>query len=110
MVSMKDIAGRCNVSVATVSKALNNQSDISEETRKRICQIASDMGYYPNSAARALKTNRSIRVAEFRLFLEVHHGVARIVQRVIAAEQDAILRMLVEDGLEKIGLDERGTA
>ena len=51
-----------------------------------------------------------IRVAEFRLFLEVHQGVARIVQRVIAAEQDAILRMLVEDGLEKIGLDERGTA
>ena len=50
------------------------------------------------------------RVAEFRLFLEVHHGVARIVQRVIAAEQDAILRMLAEDGLEKIGLDERGTA
>ena len=43
------------------------------------------------------------RVAEFRLFLEVHHGVARIVQRVIAAEQDAILRMLAEDGLEKIG-------
>ena len=36
MVSMKDIAERCNVSVATVSKALNNQSDISEETRKRI--------------------------------------------------------------------------
>ena len=34
----------------------------------------------------------------------------RIVQRVIAAEQDAILRMLAEDGLEKIGLDERGTA
>lgn len=33
-----------------------------------------------------------------------------IVQRVIAAEQDAILRMLAEDRLEKIGLDERGTA
>ena len=62
MVSMKDIAERCNVSVATVSKALNNQSDISEETRKRICQIASDMGYYPNSAARALKTNRSYNI------------------------------------------------
>ncbi|MBQ9863215.1 MAG: LacI family DNA-binding transcriptional regulator, partial [Lachnospiraceae bacterium] len=28
MVSMKDIAAKCNVSVATVSKALNDQSDI----------------------------------------------------------------------------------
>ncbi|MDD5828147.1 MAG: LacI family DNA-binding transcriptional regulator, partial [Lachnospira sp.] len=35
MVSMRDIAKKCNVSVATVSKALNNHSDISEETKKR---------------------------------------------------------------------------
>ena len=59
MVSMKDIAQRCGVSVATVSKALNGQSDISEETRSRICAIADEMGYLTNSAARALKTNRT---------------------------------------------------
>lgn len=35
MVSMRDIADRCKVSVATVSKALNHHSDISEETRKQ---------------------------------------------------------------------------
>ena len=34
MVSMKDIARRCGVSVATVSKALNGMPDIGEETRK----------------------------------------------------------------------------
>ena len=62
MVSMRDIAEKCSVSVATVSKALNNHSDISEETRKKIRQTASDMGYYPNSAARALKTNRSYNI------------------------------------------------
>ena len=59
MVSMKDIARRCGVSVATVSKALNGQPDIGEETRQRICAIAEDMGYMTNSAARALKTNRT---------------------------------------------------
>ena len=62
MVSMRDIADRCNVSVATVSKALNNHSDISEETRKRIHEAADEMGYYPNSAARALKTHRSYNI------------------------------------------------
>lgn len=59
MVSMKDIAQRCGVSVATVSKALNGQPDIGEETRSRICAIADEMGYMTNSAARALKTNRT---------------------------------------------------
>lgn len=59
MVSMKDISVVCGVSVATVSKALNDQSDIGEETKKRIRQTAKDLGYFPNSAAKALKTNRS---------------------------------------------------
>lgn len=59
MVSMKDIARYCGVSVATVSKALNGQPDIGEETRQRICDAAEKMGYMTNSAARALKTNRT---------------------------------------------------
>ena len=59
MVSMKDIAKQCNVSVASVSKALNGYSDISEETRQLILKTASEMGYLPNSSARALKTRRS---------------------------------------------------
>ena len=59
MVSLKDISEACNVSVATVSKALNNQSDISEKTKARIQKVAKEMGYYPNSAAKALKTNRT---------------------------------------------------
>jgi len=59
MVSMKDIAKQCNVSVASVSKALNGYPDISEETRQLILKTASEMGYLPNSSARALKTKRS---------------------------------------------------
>ena len=59
MTSLKDIARECRVSVATVSKALNGHSDISEETRKFILKTASEMGYLPNSSARTLKTKRS---------------------------------------------------
>ena len=56
---MKDIAQRCGVSVATVSKALNGQQDIGSDTRERIVRAAAEMGYTPNAAARMLKTNRS---------------------------------------------------
>lgn len=59
MVSMKDISAACGVSVATVSKALNNHSDIGEETKEYIRKMAKEMGYFPNSAAKALKTNRT---------------------------------------------------
>ena len=59
MISMKDIAKHCGVSVASVSKALNGYSDISEETRQLILKAASEMGYLPNSSARALKTKRT---------------------------------------------------
>lgn len=59
MVSMKDIAKQCGVSVASVSKALNGYPDISEETRQTIINTASKMGYLPNSSARTLKTRHS---------------------------------------------------
>lgn len=59
MVSMKDISIKCGVSVATVSKALSGQSDIGKKTAQHIRKVAKEMGYLPNAAARALKTNRT---------------------------------------------------
>lgn len=62
MVSLKTIAEKCGVSTATVSKALNDQKDISEGTKRRIKGVAESLGYFPNAAARALKTNRSYNI------------------------------------------------
>lgn len=59
MVSIKDVSVKCGVSVATVSKALNDHSDIAEATKENVRRIAKEMGYFPNSSARALKTNRT---------------------------------------------------
>lgn len=59
MISLKDISKVCGVSVATVSKALNNHTDIGKDTREHIKKVAKEMGYLPNFSARALKTNRT---------------------------------------------------
>ena len=59
MVSIKDIALKCGVSAATVSKALNGQTDIGEATRQRVIEAAEELGYTGSSAARTLKTNRT---------------------------------------------------
>lgn len=59
MVSLKDISKACGVSVATVSKALNDHSDISQVTKNHVKEVAEKLGYRPNAAAQALKTNRT---------------------------------------------------
>ena len=55
MVRLKDIAARAGVSVMTVSKALRDAKDISAGTRVRIQQVARELGYMPDVAARALR-------------------------------------------------------
>ncbi len=62
MVSMKELAAACNVSIATVSKALNDQKDVSLKTKELVRRKAKEMGYFPNSAAKALKTNRTYNI------------------------------------------------
>ena len=54
MASIKDIAKICGVSVATVSKALNDKKDIGEETKKHIKEVAKEQGYFPQYYARAI--------------------------------------------------------
>lgn len=76
--TIKDIAKTCNVSVATVSKALNHATDISAETAERIRKAARELGYFPNAAARSLKTNRSFNLgilfAEYGILGELIKG------------------------------------
>ncbi|MFR3727728.1 LacI family DNA-binding transcriptional regulator [Lacrimispora sp.] len=62
MISMKELAQYCGVSIATVSKALNDQSDIGESTKNKVKKAAEKFGYYPNAAARSLKTNKSYNI------------------------------------------------
>lgn len=58
--TIKDVALRAKVSIATVSRIVNNLSGYSEETRERVLDSIKEMGYRPNAIARSLvnkKTN-----------------------------------------------------
>ncbi len=63
MITIKDIAERAGVSYATVSRALNGRSDVSEVTRSRIYELAQEMGYQPNAIARSLVKKKSHIIA-----------------------------------------------
>ena len=57
--NLQDIADRVGVSTATVSRALNDRGGVNAETRERILQVARELGYVPNAAAKGLATSRT---------------------------------------------------
>lgn len=54
-ITIREIAKRCGVGVSTVSRAINDHSDINPETKKRIMEVIRETGYIPNNSARNLK-------------------------------------------------------
>lgn len=65
MATIKDIAKMAGVSTATVSRVINNHSDVSEETKKKIIKIMDENNYRPNTIARSLTTNKSNTIGIF---------------------------------------------
>jgi len=61
-ITIKDIARKLNISVSTVSRALNDKYDIKKETRDMILKTVEEMGYMPNPIARKLIQNRTYSV------------------------------------------------
>lgn len=62
MATIRDIAKKAGVSVGTVSNFLNNSDKLAEKTRVRISDAIKEVGYYPNVAARSLKSNLTRRI------------------------------------------------
>jgi LacI family transcriptional regulator len=61
--TIKDVAARAGVSIATVSRALNDKGDVSTETRDRVRKVADEVGYSADPAARSLVTHKTRLVA-----------------------------------------------
>jgi LacI family transcriptional regulator len=58
-ITIRDLAEKLNLSITTVSRALDGYSDVSEETRKRVVTAAAELGYEPSYAARQLRRRKA---------------------------------------------------
>ena len=58
-VTIKDVARLANVSVATVSRALNGHQNVAESVRRRVVSVANELRYSPHHAARSLSSRRT---------------------------------------------------
>ena len=57
--TIRDVAEQAGVSIATVSRVLNDRADVSVKTRERVREVARAVGYSADPAARALATQRT---------------------------------------------------
>jgi DNA-binding LacI/PurR family transcriptional regulator len=86
-ITIKDIAKKLNMSVSTVSKALNNDPTISTLTKERVHQLAKDLHYVPNEAARNFKLNKSFTIGIIipnlidQFFILAINGVEAIAEK-----------------------------
>ena len=62
MITLKKLAEELNVSISTVSKALNDSTEISTETINKVKNLAEKYNYRPNKAALSLKSNRTLTI------------------------------------------------
>jgi LacI family transcriptional regulator len=118
-ITLKIVAEKAGVSVNTASRAINNKPDINLETKKRILQIAKELGYIRNAAAVALRTKKTgtigVVIADNRnpFYAEVlngmeeaareknYHIILANTQRDYKKEEEAINLLLAKrvDGL-----------
>ena len=86
-VTLKDIAKRVGLSMATVSRALADHPDISDETKERVREVAQALSYIPNYRARYLRAKHSRLIAlivpEMNMFFmpSMITGINRVVQQ-----------------------------
>jgi len=83
---IKGLAKHLNISIGTVSRALNNHPEVNADTRRRVLEAAETLGYSPNQAGRSLRKGTINTVAfvlsidrtskeDALFFMELCHGI-----------------------------------
>ena len=57
-----DVAGKAEVSLATVSRVLNNPEKVNEATREKVLKVIKELGYRPNAIERGLASHKTTTV------------------------------------------------
>ena len=87
MATIRDVAREAGVSIATVSRVFNDSTLVSEDTARRVLQVAAHFDYWPNGAAQSLTTNRTNTIGVLlpdlfgEFYSEVIRGIDSVVRR-----------------------------
>src|SRR5271170_751538 len=104
LIGIRDLARHLDISIGTVSRALNDRADVNPLTRQRVREAATKLGYSPNQSGRSLRRGRTDLVAMIvpsgsdntlinTVFLSVLDGLKRRL-----GEYDLDLAIFLESG------------
>ena len=96
---IRELARRLNVSIGTVSRALNGRADVSAETRRRVVEAARKLNYAPNQSGRSLRKGATHAVA---FLLQPHPGDHPYGEPFFLTFMKGLQAGLAERGLELI--------
>jgi len=86
-ITIKDVAKKAGVSIASVSRVINDSKPVAPETKEKILKVIEETGYKPNAMARGLKKNESGLIGlitpdmENGTFAELVKGIESIIEK-----------------------------
>jgi DNA-binding LacI/PurR family transcriptional regulator len=96
LIGIRDLARHLDISIGTVSRALNDRAEVNPLTRQRVREAAAKLGYSPNQSGRSLRRGRTDLVA-----MIVPGGSDNtLINTVFLSVLDGLKRRLGEHGLE----------
>ena len=95
-VTLKDIAEKLDVSVATVSRALKNHPDISQRVKDQVNLLVEALHYRPNSLAQNFRKQRSGMIGVLVPKI-VHHYTTTILKGILNAAHDANYQVVISE-------------
>lgn len=98
MTGIRALADRLNISIGTVSRALNDKPGVNPKTRERVLKMAQEIGYVANAAGRNLRKGRTNTIG-----LMIGTGPTALGgDNFFMAVTDAMQRVLLEDGIDLV--------
>ena len=97
--SIRDLARHLNISIGTVSRALNGRADVNAETRQRVLEAAEKLNYAPNQSGRNLRRGTTHAIA---FMLQPHPGDQQYGEPFFIPFLTGLQASLAERGLDLI--------
>ncbi len=94
--TLKKIAESLNISISTVSRALNDHQDISSQTKEKVKKLAKEMNYIPNLFAKGFRQHRS-NIIGVVVSNVTHHYTTTIIRGILEEAAARVIGWIISE-------------